>query len=147
MKPATPPLAELTAGLMLARRQWQRLVDNALEGVGISAACTGPLLMIGRANGGIRQVQLAQQLGMEGPSLVRLLDRLCSQDLVRREADASDRRANTLWLTDAGVALVDELETRLGAQRSAVFGSLTDAEIAATLRVWQLLSEAYERAS
>jgi MarR family transcriptional regulator for hemolysin len=92
---------QLSSGLLYAGRQWQRLADSRLGSYGISTACTMPLLMIGRSGGGIRQVALAQQLGMEGPSLVRLLDKLCASDLVRRESDASDRRANLLWLTDA----------------------------------------------
>ena len=54
--------------------------DSRLGSYGISTACTMPLLMIGRSGGGIRQVALAQQLGMEGPSLVRLLDKLCASD-------------------------------------------------------------------
>ncbi len=76
---------QLSSGLLYAGRQWQRLADSRLGSYGISTACTMPLLMIGRSGGGIRQVALAQQLGMEGPSLVRLLDKLCASDLVRRE--------------------------------------------------------------
>lgn len=138
-------LAQLSAGLLLASRQWQRLVDHALSEFGISGACTSPLLLIGRSGGGIRQVALAQQLGMEGPSLVRLLDRLGEQGLVRRESDASDRRANLLWLTDEGQALVGQLEARLVELRGEVLGSLSADEIDGTLKVWRLLAEAGER--
>ena len=59
---------QLSSGLLYAGRQWQRLADSRLGSYGISTACTMPLLMIGRSGGGIRQVALAQQLGMEGPS-------------------------------------------------------------------------------
>ena len=104
-----------------------------------------PLLMIGRSGGGIRQVALAQQLGMEGPSLVRLLDKLCASDLVRRESDASDRRANLLWLTDAGHALVSELEDQLIGLRQDVFGELSMDELHAVLKAWRLLAEAADR--
>ena len=60
-----PPRAQLSAGLLVASRQWQRLADQAFGEFGLSSACTGPLLMIGRSGGGIRQVALAQQLGMK----------------------------------------------------------------------------------
>ena len=136
---------QLSSGLLYAGRQWQRLADQALGSYGISAACTMPLLMIGRAGGGIRQVTLAQQLGMEGPSLVRLLDKLSASDLVRRECDASDRRANLLWLTDEGQALVSELEQQLIGLREEVFGELSMDELRAVLKVWQLLSAAVDR--
>ncbi|MEA9827277.1 MarR family transcriptional regulator [Xanthomonas campestris pv. raphani] len=140
-----PPRAQLSAGLLVASRQWQRLADQAFGEFGLSSACTGPLLTIGRSGGGIRQVALAQQLGMEGPSLVRLLDKLCAQALVRREADSSDRRANQLWLTEAGQALVGQIEARLVALRAEVFGALSDAEVEVVLKLWGLIAEANAR--
>ncbi|MEA9656162.1 MarR family transcriptional regulator [Xanthomonas campestris pv. raphani] len=140
-----PPRAQLSAGLLVASRQWQRLADQAFGEFGLSSACTGPLLMIGRSGGGIRQVALAQQLGMEGPSLVRLLDKLCAQALVRREADSNDRRANQLWLTEAGQALVGQIEARLVALRAEVFGALSDAEVEVVLKLWGLIAEANAR--
>ncbi|GHH59315.1 MULTISPECIES: MarR family winged helix-turn-helix transcriptional regulator [Gammaproteobacteria] len=140
-----PPLTQLSSGLLLASRQWQRLVDAALEPFGISGACTAPLLLIGRSGGGIRQVALAQKLGMEGPSLVRLLDRLGEQGLVRRECDAHDRRANQLWLTEAGQALVGQLEARLVELRRDVLGTLSPAEVEAVLKLWRLIGDASEK--
>ena len=136
---------QLSSGLLQSGRQWQRLADTALGSHGISTACTMPLLMIGRSGGGIRQVTLAQQLGLEGPSLVRLLDKLSASGLVRRECDASDRRANLLWLTDEGQALVSELEQKLIGLRQEVFGELSMDELRAVLKVWQLLSAAVHR--
>ena len=136
---------QLSSGLLQSGRQWQRLAGTALGSHGISTACTMPLLMIGRSGGGIRQVTLAQQLGLEGPSLVRLLDKLSASGLVRRECDASDRRANLLWLTDEGQALVSELEHKLIGLRQDVFGELSMDELRAVLKVWQLLSAAVDR--
>ncbi|CAD7731554.1 Transcriptional regulator SlyA [Xanthomonas hydrangeae] len=139
------PRARLSSGLLVAARQWQRLADQAFADFGLSSACTGPLLMIGRSGGGIRQVALAQQLGMEGPSLVRLLDKLAAQGLVRREADSSDRRANQLWLTDAGQALVGRIEIRLDALRAEVFGTLSEAQVQVVLTLWEQIAQAHAR--
>nr|WP_277937621.1 MarR family transcriptional regulator [Xanthomonas vesicatoria] len=120
---------------------------SAFAEFGLSSACTGPLLMVGRSGGGIRQVALAQQLGMEGPSLVRLLDKLAAQGLVRREADSSDRRANQLWLTDEGQALVGRIEVRLDALRGEVFGTLGDADVQVVLTLWEQIAQAHARLS
>ncbi|APO95744.1 MarR family winged helix-turn-helix transcriptional regulator [Xanthomonas vesicatoria] len=141
------PRAQLSSGLLVAARQWQRLADQAFAEFGLSSACTGPLLMVGRSGGGIRQVALAQQLGMEGPSLVRLLDKLAAQGLVRREADSSDRRANQLWLTDEGQALVGRIEVRLDALRGEVFGTLGDADVQVVLTLWEQIAQAHARLS
>ncbi|MET1022861.1 MAG: MarR family transcriptional regulator [Pseudoxanthomonas sp.] len=132
----------LSSGLILAGRQWQRVVDNALAGHGISNAMTTPLLMIGRSGGGIRQIELAQLIGVEGPSLVRILDRLAAAGLVRRECDANDRRANLLWLTDEGQALLKQLETQLAALRQQTFGALSPQEMDTILRFYRIVEEA-----
>ena len=145
MESPSTQLMRLTSGLGPAARQWQRLADSHVGSHGITTACVGTMLMIGRSGGGIRQVALAQQLGMEGPSLVRLLDKLCAGGLVRRECDANDRRANLLWLTDAGHALVSELEDQLIGLRQDVFGELSMDELHAVLKAWRLLAEAADR--
>ena len=53
-------------------------------------------------NPGLSQVQLASQIGIEGPTLARHLDRLCAEGLVERRRDAQDRRVVRIWLTDLG---------------------------------------------
>jgi len=131
----------LTKGMLPCARQWQRLVQARLGSHGVSSACISPLLLVGRSGGGLRQVELAQELGMEGPSLVRLLDKLASLNLLRREADANDRRAKQLWLTEAGQALYSELEQGLTALRQEVLADMTDAELQAVLKLYRLMEE------
>jgi len=137
----------LTNGLLPAARQWQRLVQERLGHHGISSACIGPFMFIGRSDGGLHQVMLAQQLGIEGPSLVRLLDKLAAAGLVRRESDAKDRRANHLWLTEAGRRLHRKLEQGLIALREEVLGDLSDTELQAALKLCGLIERAVARGS
>ncbi|RZZ83805.1 MULTISPECIES: MarR family winged helix-turn-helix transcriptional regulator [Pseudoxanthomonas] len=140
---ASDPLRfRMSSGLMQAGRQWQKVVDAALAGHGLSNAMTTPLLMIGRAGGGVRQIELAQLIGVEGPSLVRILDKLAAAGLVRRENDVSDRRANKLWLTEAGEAIRQQLETQLNALRKKTFGDMSDAEMEAVLKLYRIVETA-----
>ncbi len=132
----------LSSGLLLVGRQWQRVVDTALAGHDISNAMTTPLLMIGRSGGGIRQVELAQLIGVEGPSLVRILDKLAAAGLVRRECDANDSRANLLWLTDQGQTLLKQLEAQLTELRKQTFGALSAQEMDTILRFYRIVEEA-----
>jgi MarR family transcriptional regulator for hemolysin len=133
---------QLTRGLPPASRAWQRLVEARLGHHGISSGCIGPLLLIGRSGGGLRQIHLAQQLGIESPSLVRLLDKLAVLGLVRREADAQDRRANQLWLTESGQLLHEQLEQDLTELRQDVFGPMSQAELEVVQKLYRLLDEA-----
>src|SRR5580692_1739595 len=103
----------VTGGLVRVSRQWRRASHHVISGYGVSEACATPLLMIGRLGEGVRQGTLAEYVGIEGPSLVRLLDQLCSAALARREEDPADGRAKTIWLTDAGRAVCAKIEEAL----------------------------------
>ena len=82
--------------------------DQALSDHGLSYATAIPLLVLSRHGENVRQGVLADELGIEGPSLVRLIDLLQSEGLVERREDPTDRRAKTLHLTAAGDAKVEE---------------------------------------
>ncbi|AKM29688.1 MarR family transcriptional regulator [Pandoraea faecigallinarum] len=131
-----------TSHLLLAGKQWRQLSQGAIVEYGISAASAGPLLFIRRLGQGVRQVELAEYVGLEGASLVRLLDQLCAAGLVVREVDASDRRANALRLTAAGDALAGKLELELSQLRAKVFANIPREDFEAVLRVFDTLNRA-----
>ncbi|MGI4813395.1 MAG: MarR family winged helix-turn-helix transcriptional regulator [Janthinobacterium lividum] len=125
----------VSTALVAASRQWRRTCHNVLTAYGVSEACATPLLHTGRLGDGVRQVTLAAAVGIEGPSLVRLLDQLCAADLVRREDDPADGRAKTIWLTDAGRATNAKIEARLVELRASALKGVSKEDLEATLRV------------
>jgi len=135
----------LTSGLLQAGRQWRRLAEAALAADDISEACASPLVWLRRLGGGVRQVTLAAHVGIEGTSLVRLLDQLCDAGLVVRRDDPEDRRAKTLWLTQAGEQLAERIERAITRLRSRILDEVSDADIEATLRVLDTIERAHAR--
>lgn len=133
---------KLTSALMVAGRQWRHISEQASTPSGLSAACTAPLIFIGRLGEGVRQNVLAEHVGIEGASLVRLLDQLCRAGLIRREVDAADRRANTLWFDGQGKALADKIEADLIELRTQVFANVSQSDIEAALRVLAAIDKA-----
>lgn len=125
----------ISSGMVVAARHWRRICQTTLVNYGISEACAVPLLMIGRLGEGVRQVKVAQAAGMESPSLVRLLDQLCSAGYVCRSEDPHDRRAKCLSLTDSGRELVRSVENELVRLRREVLEGIEPADLAAALRV------------
>lgn len=130
-----------TANLLSTGRQWRKVVDLVLSSHGISEASAAPLLWIGRLGGGVRQVVLANYVGIEGPSLVRLLDQLEGLGLVVRKDDPTDRRAKGLWLTAEGEALAARMEETLDELRGRILANVDKADIEAAIRVLQAFED------
>ena len=143
--PTDSQLMATTSALMVLSRAYRGAADKALADYGLSQATAWPVILAGRLGDGVRQGALAEALGVEGPSLVRLLDKLCSGGLVRRECDVNDRRANLLWLTDRGQTTFVELEQALNALRAQLLGELSVQDIEGVLKFYRVLAEASTR--
>jgi DNA-binding MarR family transcriptional regulator len=74
------------------------------------------------------QASLARQLGISGPSALKLVDALESSGLVRRAAVASDRRRYALVLTAAGRERMEQASTQLDAYERHLTEGLSASE-------------------
>jgi MarR family transcriptional regulator for hemolysin len=110
-------------------RLWRRAADKALDDCGLSHATAMPLVMLSRLGDNLRQGVLADHLGFEGPSLVRIVDLLVEEGLVTRAEDAIDRRAKILSLTDAGRKRVTEIERLLSVLRADLLKDVGESEL------------------
>jgi MarR family transcriptional regulator for hemolysin len=127
--------------IALTARQWRRAVDQRLQQFGLTEATWLPMLHLARAPAPMRQKDLAASLALDGSTVVRLLDELQSAGLIDRRADAGDRRAKAIHLTEAGRALVDRLEAVSREVRQETLAGLGDAEIEAAARVLHRISQ------
>jgi MarR family transcriptional regulator for hemolysin len=134
-----PPQALMTTMLVRLARLYRHGVDAALTGLGLSDALALPVVLLGRQRDGLRQHALADELGMEGPSLVRLLDRLVEDGLVERREDPADRRAKVVTLTAAGRAHAHKASMALDSFRDTLLEGLDPADIGACLRVFAVM--------
>ena len=77
-------------GMQLAQmsRGWRAELDRRLAGLNLSQARWLVLLHLARFEEAPTQRELAQSVGVEGPTLARLLDSLEAQGLVRRQRGA-----------------------------------------------------------
>ncbi len=74
--------------------------DRRVKSLGLTRSQWWVVTHLFRAQG-VTQSELAEALEIEKPTLGRLLDRLEAKGWVRREHDATDRRAWRVYLTDA----------------------------------------------
>ena len=134
-------------GRLIARlaRIWRRESDQALSDHGLSYATAIPLLVLSRQGENVRQGVLADELGIEGPSLVRLIDLLQAEGLVERREDPTDRRAKTLHLTKAGEAKLNETNRVLRRVRASLLKDIAPEELAITFETLQRIEQRASR--
>jgi MarR family transcriptional regulator for hemolysin len=128
-------LMSLTHTLIHSARAYKSAADRVAADFDLSHASAWPVLMISRLGDGVRPGMVADSLGIEAPSLVRILDQLVASKLVLRADDPSDRRAKTLALTAAGRDVAERLEAALAPFRRELFQDLPQADVEACLRV------------
>jgi MarR family transcriptional regulator for hemolysin len=126
-------------------RIWRRESDQALSDHGLSYATAIPLLLLSRQGTSVRQGVLADELGIEGPSLVRLIDLLEAEGLVERREDPTDRRAKTLHLTATGDAKVEEINRVLRRVRGRLLKDIEAEELAITFATLQHIEQRASR--
>jgi len=116
-------------------RGWRRLADRILGSLAISNSAGWALIHLERMGADPRQADLARQIGIAEPSLVRTLKQLEATGLVARETDPEDRRANRLHLTEQGQALVRQIDARLTVLRADLLEGISDGELEAAVKV------------
>lgn len=131
----------ITVSLGLLQRAYRARADKVVAPLGLSTAMAWPLVLIGRHPEGIRPGSLSEELGIEGPSLVRSLNQLVDAELVLRQEDAVDKRAKMLYLTPAGEAISTRIEVMLNDLRAGLFEDLPDEDVQACLRTFCLLEK------
>jgi MarR family transcriptional regulator for hemolysin len=87
------------------------------------------LSTIARSTEPSAQIAIAKRIGIEGPTLTRMLDTLEAEGLVIRCADPNDRRTKLIELTDDGRRALEEIMAVAHGFRKSVLKGLTDAEL------------------
>ncbi|SEB14064.1 MarR family winged helix-turn-helix transcriptional regulator [Variovorax sp. YR216] len=120
----------------LARR-WRQALDARLSSAGLSDATWSALVHLHEMGDGVSQSQLAAAAGLDGSSLVRLLDILVGQELVERRPHTSDRRVKLLHLTQAGRRAVTSIRKRLAAIEDELLADIDEEEARVLLRAFE----------
>src|SRR5258708_2236516 len=100
-----------------ASRAWRQALDRRLKYLGVSQASWMTIAVAAKARAPLSQSELADQLGVEGATMVAMVDRLVKAGLVIREPSTTDRRIKRVVLTQAGDLLYDKLRAEAVAFR------------------------------
>ncbi|MCY1281020.1 Transcriptional regulator SlyA [compost metagenome] len=126
-------------------RAWRAELDRRLIGLGLSQARWLVLLHLSRFSELPTQRELAQSVGVEGPTLARLLDSLEAQGLVCRQAVEEDRRAKKISLQPQATPLIEQIETISTQLREELFSGIDPDDLDCCLRVHAQILNNLER--
>lgn len=126
---------EINRGNLLFRlayltRCWRKVLDAEFQSSGLTDATWRPLLHLSILGDGVRQKDLAASVGIEGPSLVRLIDTLVVKGLIQRSEDGTDRRAKLLCLTPEGQLIVARIKEIVAPLENELLSPFSDSDIA-----------------
>jgi len=124
-------------GMTLSRtaRMWRTRLDERLSPLGLTQARWLVLMHLSRMGGEAPQKELALSVGVEGPTLVRVLDGLERMEFVRRVGVEGDRRARCVRLTPKADGVISDI-MRIGAVlRAEALAGISDADLDAFFRV------------
>lgn len=110
--------------LFEAARAWRQELDRRLRPLGLSQAKWRTIVNIHRAGEGITQKALAERLGIEGPTLVRLLDRLAEDGWIERRECRQDRRSKRVYLLERAHEAMRHIESVAAGLRRDLLGDL-----------------------
>ena len=127
-------------------RTWRNKLDQRLKPLGLSQAKWRVLLYLAKDGDGLMQRELAERLSVEGPTVVRLLDRMTTDGWIQRRESPSDRRVKTVHMTAKARRTVERIETIAGQLRAELFADIPRTELLACLDVLKRLKQKAENA-
>ena len=96
---------------------WRQAVDSRLRRLGVSRAGWLTIAAAMQARSPLSQSALADGLAISRASMVKIIDCLVKNGLVKRESSASDRRLKRIVVTEAGAHLYFLLKDEVAAVR------------------------------
>ena len=125
---------KLFDALATVNRKLRSVFDARVKERGLTLPRARMLFALARKEG-LNQRELAEELDIETPTIVRLLDGMEKQGFIERRVELSDRRAKQIHMTDVGRSVADEIQKLASDIREEVLGGLQPQEIAVALKV------------
>ncbi|MBT9368473.1 MarR family winged helix-turn-helix transcriptional regulator [Rhizobium sp. CSW-27] len=115
-------------------RRLRALFDLRARETGLTLARARALFALSR-RGSLSQKDLAQELEIETPTLVRLLDGMEKQNLIERRAGGGDRRVKEIHVTPEGETVGQQVQMLARDLRNRLVDGIPEQDLEVALRV------------
>lgn len=136
---ASTPRIRFGIRFSMLSRLWRRTIDQKMAAAGLGDISWSPLIHLAESGDGVSQKELASLVGIDGSSLVRLLDMLESRGHIERHPSPNDRRVKLVMLTPAGREAVGVIRSHLNSIEQEMLLDLDDEQLAAMLEAFELI--------
>jgi MarR family transcriptional regulator, transcriptional regulator for hemolysin len=133
------PEERFANALHCTARAWRQAVDRRLKCLGLSQASWTTIAVAAKAPTPLSQSELAERIGVEGATMVAMVDRLVKAGLAVREASTTDRRIKHVVLTVAGNRLHDTVKAEAVAVRRELLAKMDPKRLAVATEVLETL--------
>ena len=133
MKPLDEQLAE---SLHLVSHLWRTELDRRLRPLGFSHARWLLLMHLSRDDG-CTHCELAQHMGIEAATLVKQVDHMEQEGLLKRCTSETDRRVKHLQLSSTGKKAVERIWSNAAELRQEILDGSSKDEIGTAIKVLQ----------
>jgi len=131
---------QFAESLHLTAHAWRNELDRRLRPLGFSHSRWLLLLHLSR-NDGCTHCELAQHMGIEAATLVRQVDHMEREGLLKRCVCATDRRVKNLHLSAAGKKAVERIRNSAAELRKEILAGSSKENIGIAIEVLQSLQD------
>lgn len=132
--PMKPLNEQFSESLYLVNHAWRTELDRRLRPLGFSHSRWLLLLHLSR-NDGCTHSELAQRMCIEAATLVRAVDNMEREGLIKRHGSETDRRVKHLHLTEAGKQAVKNIRSHAEGLRKELLTGLDEDRLSVAIEV------------
>ncbi len=136
---------QFTAVVTQFSRRWRNWLNERLAVLGQTQARVEALFWIEVACGRATQRELAERVGIEGPTFARMLDTLENEGLVERIVSSDDRRTKTIALKKHATAGLRGIGELMSESRNHLLQEVDEKQLAECIALMRLLMKKLER--
>ncbi|MET0362698.1 MAG: MarR family transcriptional regulator [Sphingobium sp.] len=119
---------DLSRKLIVVARYLRNRFDQSVAKIGVTRSQWTMIAVVSRKPG-LTQRTIAEILEISEAAAGRLIDRLCAEGLLERKARSDDRRAYSVYLTEAAAPYVEKLSAIAQQNEEETFSGLNPDQL------------------
>ena len=116
-------------------RAWRTKLDQRLRPLGLSQGKWRTLIHLSQGGNKLTQKEIAERMGIEGPTLAGLLDRLQEDGWVERRGSPDDRRCKIVHLQRRSKAVLERIFNTAHELRHELIENVPQDDLQTCIRV------------